>query len=129
MKKLHRRIVLSHTYRQSSRDDERAAQADPENKWLWRGPRLRLDAEEVRDSALLAAGLLSGKMYGPGVYPPQPASVTTEGTYGALAWPVSKGEDRYRRGLYIFLRRTVPYPSMATFDAPNREICGLTSTP
>ncbi|MDB6068974.1 MAG: Planctomycete cytochrome [Verrucomicrobiales bacterium] len=123
MKKLHRRIVLSHTYRQSSRDDERAAGADPENKWLWRGPRLRLDAEEVRDAALQAAGLLSDKMYGPGVYPPQPASVTTEGTYGALAWPVSTGADRYRRSVYTFAKRTAPFAFATTFDAPTGEAC------
>ena len=123
MKKLHRLIVLSHTYRQSSSDHPAAAAADPENKWLWRGPRLRLDAEEVRDAALQAAGLLSGKMFGPGVYPPQPASVTTEGTYGALSWPTSTGEDRYRRSLYTFAKRTAPFAFTATFDAPAGDAC------
>lgn len=123
MKKLHRLIVLSHTYRQSSRDQPAAAIADPENKWLWRGPRLRLDAEEVRDAALQAAGLLSGKMFGPGVYPPQPASVTTEGTYGALSWPTSTGEERYRRSLYTYAKRTAPFAFTATFDAPAGDTC------
>ncbi len=122
-KKLHRRIVLSHTYRQSSQDQPAAALADPENKWLWRGPRLRLDAEEVRDAALSAAGLLSNKMFGPGVYPPQPASVTTEGTYGGLNWPTSTGEDRYRRSLYTYTKRTAPFAFATTFDAPSGEAC------
>ncbi len=123
MKKLHRRIVLSHTYRQSSADQPEAAAADPENKWLWRGPRLRLDAEEVRDAALQAAGLLSGKMFGPGVYPPQPSSVTTEGTYGALTWPTSTGDDRYRRSIYTFAKRTAPFAFATTFDAPAGDAC------
>jgi Protein of unknown function (DUF1553)/Protein of unknown function (DUF1549)/Planctomycete cytochrome C len=123
LKKLHRLIVLSHTYRQSSRDQPAAAASDPENKWLWRGPRLRLDAEEVRDAALQAAGLLSDKMFGPGVYPPQPASITTEGTYGALAWPVSTGPDRYRRSLYTYTKRTAPFAFTATFDAPAGDAC------
>ena len=123
MKKLHRRIVLSHAYRQSSSDQPAAAIADAENKWLWRGPRLRLDAEEVRDAALQAAGLLSEKMFGPGVYPPQPASVTTEGTYGSLPWTTSTGEDRYRRSLYTFAKRTAPFAFTATFDAPAGDAC------
>ncbi|MES2706247.1 MAG: PSD1 and planctomycete cytochrome C domain-containing protein [Verrucomicrobiota bacterium] len=123
LKKLHRLIVTSHTYRQDSTNHPEGAARDPDNKLLWRGPRLRLEAEEVRDGALQAAGLLSGKMYGPGVYPPQPASVTTEGTYGALAWPVSKGEDRYRRSLYTFAKRTAPFAFGTTFDAPTGEAC------
>ncbi len=123
MKKLHRLIVLSHTYRQSSQDTAAAATADPENKWLWRGPRLRLDAEEVRDAALQTAGLLSTKMFGPGVYPPQPASVTTEGNYGSLSWNTSSGEDRYRRSLYTFAKRTAPFAFTATFDAPAGDAC------
>lgn len=123
MKQLHRRIVLSHTYRQSSRDQPAAAAADPENKWLWRGPRLRLDAEEVRDAALQASGLLSKKMFGPGVYPPQPASVTTEGTYGSLPWTASTGEDRYRRSLYTYAKRTAPFAFTTTFDAPAGDAC------
>ena len=122
-KKLHRLIVLSHTYRQSSSDQPAAAMADPENKWLWRGPRLRLDAEEVRDAALQAAGLLSNKMFGPGVYPPQPASITTEGTYGSLPWNTSNGGDRYRRSLYTFAKRTAPFAFTATFDAPAGDAC------
>ncbi len=123
MKKLHRRIVLSHTYRQSSTDQPAAAAVDRENKWLWRGPRLRLDAEEVRDAALKASGLLSEKMFGPGVFPPQPASITTEGAYGSLTWATSSGEDRYRRSLYTYAKRTAPFAFTATFDAPAGDAC------
>ena len=122
VKALLRRLVLSSTYRQSShvdRDDER----DPENVWLARGPRFRLSAEQVRDMALAVSGLLSDKRFGPSVYPPQPEGLWQAAFNGQRTWPTSQGEDRYRRGLYTFLRRTVPYPSMATFDAPSREVC------
>jgi hypothetical protein len=90
---------------------------------LARGPRVRLEAEQIRDSALLAAGVLSSKMYGPSVFPPQPAGVTTEGTYGKLDWKPSAGEDRYRRGLYTFAKRTAPYAMFGTFDGPSGEAC------
>jgi hypothetical protein len=90
---------------------------------LWRGPRHRLEAEQIRDSALAACGLLSKKMGGPGVYPPQPAGVTTEGTYGAMQWTPSSGEDRYRRSLYTFTKRTAPFAMGTTFDAPTGEAC------
>lgn len=122
-KKLHRLIVTSQTYKQSSSSTAAGEEKDPENILLWRGPRLRLDAEEVRDSALRSAGLLSNKMLGPSVFPPQPASVTTEGTYGALAWNTSTGEDRYRRSLYTFAKRTAPFAFANTFDAPTGEAC------
>ena len=87
-----------------------------------RGPRARLQAELIRDSALKAVGLLSAKMGGPSVFPPQPARVTTEGTYGALAWAPSQGEDRYRRALYTFSKRTAPFAAFATFDMPTSEV-------
>ncbi|WP_309715824.1 DUF1553 domain-containing protein, partial [Armatimonas sp.] len=122
-KTLHKRIVMSATYRQSSKVTPQALAKDPENKWLSRGPRVRLDAELVRDHALAASGLLSPKLGGPSVFPPQPASVTTEGAYGALAWNVSTGEDRYRRGLYTFAKRTAPYAMFQTFDGPSGEAC------
>jgi len=77
----------------------------------------------IRDNALHAAGLLSSKVGGPGVFPPQPASVTTEGTYGALPWKPSPGEDRYRRSLYTYIKRTAPFAMYATFDAPSGEAC------
>jgi hypothetical protein len=96
---------------------------DPENKLLARGPRVRLEAELIRDSLLRAGGLLSGKIGGPSVFPPQPPSVTTEGVYGAIKWEVSKGEDRYRRGLYTFLKRSIPYAMFATFDGATGDAC------
>jgi hypothetical protein len=123
VKRLHRLIVTSATYRQSSRSTANQLQRDPENRLLSRGSRVRIDAEVVRDTALAAAGLLSGKMYGPSVFPPQPASITTEGAYGQLAWTVSAGEDRYRRGLYTFMKRTAPYAMFSTFDGPSGEAC------
>lgn len=123
MKKLHRLIVTSQTYRQTSARSDEAGGIDPENVLLSRGSRFRLDAEIIRDSALKAAGLLSGKMGGPGVYPPQPASVTTEGTYGKVDWKTSEGEDRHRRSLYTFIKRTAPFAMATTFDAPTGESC------
>jgi hypothetical protein len=123
LKKLHRLIVTSSTYRQSSRFNPDATSRDATNILLWRGPRVRLEAEQIRDTALMATGLLSLKAGGPGVYPTQPAGVTTEGTYGAMAWNPSSGEDRYRRSLYTFVKRTAPFAMTATFDAPSGEAC------
>ena len=123
VKRLQRLIVTSATYRQSSRVTPDLVQRDPQNVLLARGPRVRLEAELIRDAALHAAGLLSTKMGGPGVYPPQPASITTEGTYGALPWTPSPGEDRYRRSLYTYSKRTAPFAMYATFDAPSGEAC------
>jgi hypothetical protein len=102
---------------------------DPRNRLLWRYPRRRLDAETVRDQALALSGLLSSKIGGPSVYPPQPDGLWRAAFNGQRTWPTSTGEDRYRRGLYTFWRRTVPYPSMATFDAPSREICTMRRVP
>jgi hypothetical protein len=116
-------IVTSATYRQSSAASEELLARDPQNRLLTRAPRFRLDAELLRDSALRAAGLLSSKLGGPSVFPPQPASITSEGTFGALAWKVSEGEDRYRRGLYTFSKRTAPYAMFTTFDGPSGEAC------
>jgi hypothetical protein len=118
VKRLHRLIVTSATYRAASHG---AAQAD--SRLLAQLPRVRLDAEVIRDSILRASGLLSSKMFGPSVFPPQPATVTTEGAYGALAWNTSPGEDRYRRGLYTFMKRTAPFAMSATFDGPSGEVC------
>jgi hypothetical protein len=123
LKKLHRLIVTSAAYRQSSRVAPEALAKDPENKLLARGPRVRLEAEMIRDAALRASGLLSAKVGGPSVFPPQPPGVTTEGTYGRLDWQPSQGEDRYRRGLYTFSKRTAPYAMFTTFDAPSGEAC------
>ena len=123
MKQLHRTIVTSASYRQSSRITPELLTKDLDNKLLARGPRFRLEAEQIRDSALTASGRLSRKLGGPSVFPPQPANVTTEGTYGRFDWKVSDGEDRYRRGLYTFTKRTAPYAMSGTFDAPSGEAC------
>lgn len=124
-KALLRLIVTSATYRQSSKVSSEAAASDPDNRWLARGPRVRLSAEMVRDQALLAAGLLSRKMYGAPVKPPQPSSGLSAAFGSSTDWQTSMGEDRYRRAVYTTWRRSNPYPSMATFDAPNREVCTL----
>ena len=134
VKALLKRIVMSQTYRQTARVSPELLVADPRNRLLSRGPRFRLKAEMVRDQALAASGLLSRKIKGPSVYPPQPAGLWRAAFNGRdRKWPTSEGADRYRRGLYTFWRRTVPYPSMATFDAPSREICSIrrirTNTP
>jgi mono/diheme cytochrome c family protein len=126
-------LVTSATYRQSSKVTTEALAKDPRNRLLSRGPRFRLEAEMVRDQALALSGLLSRKMHGPSVYPPQPPGLWQAAFNGQRTWATSKGEDRYRRGLYTFWRRTVPYPSMATFDATSRETCTMrrirTNTP
>jgi hypothetical protein len=122
-KKMMRLIVTSAAYRQSARVTPDALRKDPENRLLSRSPRTRLDAEVVRDTVLTAAGLLSPKIGGPSVFPPQPPGITTEGAYGPLTWTVSQGEDRYRRGLYTFAKRTTPYAMFATFDGPSGEAC------
>jgi len=122
-------IVTSATYRQSSLAPAAAAQKDPRNRFLSHYPRARLDAETVRDQALALSGLLSHKIGGPSVYPPQPDGLWRAAFNGQRNWATSTGEDRYRRGLYTFWRRTVPYPSMATFDAPSRENCTVRRLP
>lgn len=133
LKHLVKLIATSATYRQSSRVTPESADRDPDNRLLARGPRFRLDAEVIRDQALAAAGLLSATMYGPPVRPPQPSFGLSAAFGGKMDWETSAGEDRYRRGLYTLWRRTNPYPSMTTFDAPNREICTIrrprTNTP
>jgi hypothetical protein len=122
-KALHKLIVTSATYRQSSaaapgplKIDER----DPANVLLARGPRFRLEAEMVRDMVLAASGLLSRKIGGPSVFPPQPEGIW-DIPYSSEKWTPSEGEDRYRRGIYVFIRRSAAYPSFMTFDATSRE--------
>lgn len=124
-KKFLRLLVTSATYRQSSKVTSELIEHDPANRLLARGPRFRLSAEMVRDQALAASGLLSRKMYGPPVRPPQPNLNLAAAFGGGLDWKNSTGEDSHRRALYTEWRRTSPYPSMATFDAPNREVCTL----
>lgn len=123
MKRTLRTVVLSATYRQSSRIEPDALKADPANRLYARAPRLRLSAEAIRDNALAIAGLLSDKMYGEPVMPPQPPKIwrvigNVDNTYRT-----STGEDRYRRGVYTVWRRSAHYPSFANFDAPKRGIC------
>jgi hypothetical protein len=123
MKQMHRLIVTSATYRQSSRATSDKMSQDPQNRWLARGPRFRIDAELVRDSALSISGLFSPKVGGPSVFPAQPPGVSSEGTYGGLPWTVSPGPERYRRGLYTYSKRTAPYAMFNTFDSPSGEAC------
>ncbi len=120
LKKLHKLIVMSATYQQSSADRPELRERDPENVLLARQARLRLPAELLRDSALSVAGLLDPAIGGPSVRPPQPEGVADLAYAGSVEWPESKGRDRYRRGLYTFLQRTVPYPQLANFDMPDR---------
>ena len=132
-KALLRLIVTSETYRQSSKSTGELLERDPRNRLLARAPRMRLEAEMVRDQAMALSGLLSRKLGGPSVFPPQPEGLWQAAFNGQRTWATSEGADRYRRGLYTFWRRTVPYPSMAAFDAPSREICAIkrvrTNTP
>jgi hypothetical protein len=117
LKELHRLIVTSHTYRQSSSNRPELIEKDPNNYLLARQTRLRLDAELVRDVCLSASGLLSSKIGGPPVYPPIPDGVMGQGQVKRV-WTVSKGEDKYRRGLYTFVYRASPPPELTVFDAP-----------
>ena len=117
VKQLLRTIVTSSVYRQSSSASEELLQRDPDNRLLARQSRLRLEAETIRDVALASSGLLSGKVGGPGVYPPQPEGIYVL-TQVRKAWPESRGEDRYRRGMYTYFWRSSPYPLLPTFDAP-----------
>ncbi len=126
-------IVTSATYRQTAKVTPEQVAADAENRWLSRGARVRLNAEAIRDQALFVSGLLSSKMYGPPVRPPQPNFGLTAAFGGSTDWMTSEGDDRYRRAIYTTWRRSNPYPSMTTFDAPNREVCTIrrnhTNTP
>ncbi len=122
VKSLLKQIVMSSTYRQDAAASPDLLERDPNNHLLARGPRFRLSAEQLRDQALAVGGLLSDKMYGPGVMPPQPDG-TWQVIRGVLKWQTAEDEDRFRRGLYTFWRRSSPYPSMITFDAPSREFC------
>jgi mono/diheme cytochrome c family protein len=118
LKHMHRLIVTSATYRQSSRARPELAEVDPINRLLARQNRLRLDAEVVRDNALAASGLLNRTVGGPSVFPPQPQGVY-QFTQVSRSWNTSVGPDRFRRGLYIFFQRSAPYPALTVFDAPD----------
>ena len=122
MKRIHRSIVTSATYRQSSQIYPDLLRADPTNRWLARAPRLRVEAEAVRDIALAASGLLSSKIGGPSVYPPIPDGAMAVTFRSRTVWTTSTGEDKYRRGLYTFWKRSAPYPSMSVFDSPTADM-------
>ena len=120
IKKIHRLIVTSATYRQSSSVNPQSEA--PTNRLLSRAPRLRVEAEAIRDIALSTSGLLSFKIGGPSVFPPIPDGAMAVSFRSRTVWETSKGEDRYRRGMYTFWKRNVPYPSLSVFDAPNADM-------
>ena len=133
VKRLLKLLMTSATYRQSSQVNAALSERDPDNRLFARGPRFRSSAETIRDQALFVSGLLSTKMYGPSVRPPQPKSGLSAAFGPGTDWTDSTGADKYRRGLYTYWRRTTPYPSMVTFDAPSRTVCSVirprTNTP
>lgn len=134
LKKLHRLIVTSSTYVQSSNVTPELLAKDPDNRLLARGPRLRVDAEIVRDIALAASGLLNAEIGGPSVFPPAPAFLfQPPSSYAPKSWNTAEGPERYRRALYTFRFRSVPYPMLQAFDAPNGEMScvrrGRSNTP
>lgn len=122
VKALLKEILMSASYQQSSKVSPELLEIDPANRYLARGPRIRLSAEQIRDQALAVSGLLSKKMFGPSVMPPQPEGVW-QVIRNVLRWVPSEGENRYRRGLYTFWRRSSPYPSLIAFDSPSKEYC------
>jgi hypothetical protein len=122
MKHMHKLIVESATYRQSSRARKELENIDPNNRLLARQSRLRLEAELLRDSVLAVSGLLDRTVGGPSIRPPLPAGLTNLGYGNFVKWPENTGPERYRRGLYIFFQRTVPYPQLMMFDAPDSNV-------
>jgi hypothetical protein len=123
LKKLHTLIVGSATYRQASTVSNELLSRDPVNRWLARGPRFRVEGEVVRDIALAASGLLESSVGGPSVFPPLPEFMLEPPvSYGPKVWPTSEGGDRYRRGMYTFRYRSVPYPALQAFDVPNGDM-------
>ncbi|MDX2195669.1 MAG: DUF1553 domain-containing protein [Cytophagales bacterium] len=122
VKKLLKYYVMSATYRQSSEVSAQHLEIDARNRYLARAPRVRLSAEVVRDQALAVSGLLSKKMYGPSVMPYQPEGIW-QTVYNGAGWETAVGEDRYRRMVYTYMKRSAPYPNMLTFDSPSREFC------
>jgi len=122
IKWLHKYIVTSATYQQASSIRPNLLEIDQANMWLTRYPRTRLEAEVIRDASLKSSGILSSTMFGPPVRPPQPEG-TTSTAYGSPKWTASKGEDRYRRSIYTYMKRTAPFAMLSTFDAPSGESC------
>lgn len=132
IKRLIKEIVSSATYQQSSRIEQHKMDADPYNLLYSRASRVRLSAEQIRDQALTISGLLHPEVGGESVMPPQPEGVW-QVIYSSAKWEATKPEDKYRRALYTYWKRTTPYPSMVAFDSPSREFCVskriLTNTP
>lgn len=122
IKKLIKTLVMSATYQQDSKISPGAKEVDANNRWLSFSTRTRLSAEQVRDQALAVTGLLSDKMFGPPVMPPQPEGIWNI-PYSSWEWETSQGKDAYRRGIYTLIRRSNPYPSFINFDASNRQVC------
>ena len=123
MKHMHKLMVMSAAFRQSSAMTPEMWERDPANQFLARGPRYRLTAEAIRDSALRISGLLSERMGGPPVMPYQPAGIWRQVGRNEPKWVAAKDERRFRRGIYIVYRRAAPYPSFVNFDAPDRGSC------
>lgn len=123
MKHIHKLIVMSATYRQHSRVTPELLARDTSNKFYARAPRLRMSAEMIRDNALTISGLLSAKMHGPPIYPPQPGGIWRHVGRNAPKFSVATNEDRFRRGVYVVWRRSAPYVSFVNFDAPDRTAC------
>jgi hypothetical protein len=132
LKKFLKTILMSEAYRQTSELTPELLSADARNVLISRGSRYRLSGETIRDQMLSVAGLLSSKMAGPSVMPPQPEGLWRS-TYNGQKWTNAEGEDRYRRAIYTYLKRTTPYPSMTTFDSGSGEVCQIrrirTNTP
>lgn len=122
LKKLIKEIAMSATYRQDSKINKEGKEKDPTNKWYARGPRVRLSAEAIRDQALMVSGMMSEKMYGPGVMPFQPEGIWNSPWNGSY-WKTSEEGNQFRRSLYTYWKRSAPYPSMLSFDATSREVC------
>ncbi|MEZ6059647.1 MAG: DUF1553 domain-containing protein [Planctomycetaceae bacterium] len=116
-------IVMSSTFRQSSRVDAATLAVDPQNTLYTRGPRFRMSAETIRDNSLAVSGLLSSKMHGPPIMPFQPDGIWRQVGRNAPVWQAATDEDRFRRGIYVVWRRAAPYPSFVNFDAPDRASC------
>jgi hypothetical protein len=127
VKKLIHRMATSAVYRQDSRSTEALNELDPENRLLAHGPRQRLSGEMIRDQALFLSGLLHDEIGGPPVYPYQPTNlykgIVVAADYPGTSYTESTGENLYRRSLYTFWKRTVPHPTLSTFDVPDREVC------
>jgi mono/diheme cytochrome c family protein len=122
LKRLLKIIVMSDTYKQSSQTDAELLESDPDNRWLSRAPRYRLTGEALRDQALSVSGLLSLQLGGAPVMPPQPEGLWRS-TYSGEQWIDAQGDQRFRRGLYTYLKRTTPYPSLTTLDGGSGEVC------